>query len=136
MRYSIISNTNKSIREYSMSNFGFGSIKNALSQALEYLPDWKSLNPFDKGQQIDKSFKVILQDLMKQFNMKPGVDYVDNLKDNEQSTDFVALSQKADDLIQGLLTGKIVAISEYSKVSKLGNQFTVKAHFRDIRKSA
>ena len=60
MRYSIISNTNKSIREYSMSNFGFGSIKNALSQALEYLPDWKSLNPFDKGQQIDKSFKVIL----------------------------------------------------------------------------
>jgi hypothetical protein len=50
-------------------------------------------------------------------------------------TIFVALSQKADDLIQGLLTGKIVAISEYSKVSKLGNQFTVRAHFRDIRKS-
>ncbi|QEI40487.1 hypothetical protein BMF77_01056 [Dolichospermum sp. UHCC 0315A] len=119
-----------------MSSFVFYSIKNALSKALESLPDWKSLNPFEKGQQIDKSFKVILQDLMKQFNMKPGVDYVDNLKDNEQSTDFVALSQKADDLIQGLLTGKIVAISEYSKVSKLGNQFTVKAHFRDIRKSA
>jgi hypothetical protein len=102
-----------------MSNFGYYSIKNALSKALESLPDWKSLNPFEKGQQIDKSFKSIFKDLMKQFNMKPGVDYVDNLKDNEQSADFVALSQKADDLIQGLLTGKIVAISdcENSKIN-------------------
>jgi len=73
---------------------------------------------------------------MIQFRMEPGVDYVDNLKDNEQCTDFVALSGRADDLIQGLLTGKIVAISQHSRVSKLGNQFTVKAHFRDLRKSA
>ena len=83
-----------------MSNFGLGSIKNALSQALEYLPDWKKLNPLDKGKVIDKSFKALLEDLMKQFNMKPGVDYVDNLKDNEPITDFVALSKNADDLIQ------------------------------------
>ena len=117
-----------------MSNFGLSSIKNALSQALEYLPDWKNLNYFDKGKVIDKSFKALLEDLMKQFNMKPGVDYVDNLNDNEPITDFVALSKKADDLIQGLLTGKIVAISEYSKVSKLGKDFSVKAHFR--KKSA
>lgn len=47
---------------------------------------------------------------MKQFKMEPGVDYVDNLKDNEPIADFVALSKKADDLIQGLLTGKVVAI--------------------------
>ncbi|MBD2303735.1 hypothetical protein [Nostoc sp. FACHB-190] len=119
-----------------MSNFGFQSIKKALSKALEALPDWKDLNKFEKGQQIDKTFKSILKDLMKQFKMQPGIDYVDNLSDTEQSTDFVALSQKADDLIQGLLTGKIVAISEHSRVSKLGNQFTVKAHFRDTRKSA
>ena len=119
-----------------MSNFGLGSIKNALSQALEYLPDWKNLNYFDKGKVIDKSFKALLEDLMKQFNMKPGVDYVDNLKDNEPITDFVALSKNADNLIQGLLTGKVVAISGHSKVSKLGKEFTVDAHFRDLRKSA
>ncbi|AFY50557.1 hypothetical protein Nos7524_4820 [Nostoc sp. PCC 7524] len=119
-----------------MSHFGFYSIKNALNEALESLPDWKDLNPFEKGQQIDKSFKSIMKDLMHQFKMKPGVDYVDNLSDTEQSTDFVALSQKADDLIQGLLTGKIIAISEHSKVSKLGKKFTVKAHFHDLRKKA
>lgn len=85
---------------------------------------------------IDKSFKAIFQDLMVQFKMKPGVDYVDNLNDNAQSADFVALSRKADDLIQGLLTGKIVAIPAHSRVSKSGNQFLVKAHFRDLRKSA
>ncbi|MFM6007519.1 MAG: hypothetical protein ACKPB7_30385 [Sphaerospermopsis kisseleviana] len=119
-----------------MSNFGYYSIKNALSKALESLPDWKSLNPFEKGQQIDKSFKSILKDLMEQFKMKPGVDYVDNLGDTEPITDFVALSRQADDLLQGLLSGKIVAISEHSRISKLGNQFTVKAHFRDLRKSA
>ncbi|MGL4497884.1 MAG: hypothetical protein ACRCU2_02385 [Planktothrix sp.] len=119
-----------------MSRFGFDSIKNALGNALECLPDWKDLNPFDKGKVIDKSFKAIFQDLMRQFKMKPGVDYVDNLSDNEQSTDFVALSAKADDLIQGLLTGKVVAVSAHSRVNKSGNQFMVKAHFRDLRKSA
>jgi len=117
-----------------MSSFGFDSIKNALGKALEYLPDWKDLKPFDKGDVIDKTFKAIFKDLMEQFNMKPGVDYVDNLRDNEPSTDFVALSKQADDLIQGLLTGKIVAISEHSRVSKLGKEFSVKAHFR--KKSA
>jgi hypothetical protein len=119
-----------------MSNFGCKSIKKALSEALESLPDWRNLNPFQKGQEIDKSFKLILKDLMEQFKMKPGVDYVDKLGDTEPITDFVALSQKADDLLLGLLSGKIVAISEHSRISKLGNQFTVKAHFRDVRKSA
>lgn len=120
----------------SNSSFKFDSIKNALGKALTSLPDWQDLNPFDRGKVIDKSFKAIFKDLMEQFNMKPGVDYVDNLKENEQSTDFVALSEKADDLIQGLLNGKITVVSSHSRVSKLGNQFTVKAYFRDLRKSA
>lgn len=113
-----------------MSSFGFSSIKSALGQALAYLPDWKNLNPFDKGKVIDQSFKSILKDLMNQFQMSPGIDYVDNLKDNEQSTDFVALSKEADNLLIGLLTGKIIAISQHSKVSKSGKGFSVKAHFR------
>ncbi len=119
-----------------MTIFGLDSLKNALSNALECLPDWKDLNPFEKGKVIDKSFKAIFLDLMRQFNMKPGVDYVDNLNDNEQCTDFVALSGEADYLIQGLLTGKIVAISGHVRVSKLGNEFPVKPHFRDLRNSA
>jgi|GEM_PF-1807886 len=119
-----------------VSSFSLYSIKNALGQALESLPTWKSLNPFEKGNVIDKSFKNIMKDLMEQFGLKPGIDYVDNLNSNEQCTDFVALSPKADDLITGLLSGKIVAISAHSRVSKLGNQYTVKAHFRDLRKTA
>jgi hypothetical protein len=117
-----------------MSHFGISLLKNAFSQALECLPDWQDLNPFEKGKVIDKSFKQLMKDLMNQFGMKPGIDYVDNLKDNEPITDFVALSQQADDLIRGLLTGKIIAISGHTRVSKLGNEFTVKAHFR--KKSA
>ncbi|MBD2181372.1 hypothetical protein H6S82_31885 [Planktothrix sp. FACHB-1355] len=113
-----------------MSAFGFDGIKTALSQALEMLPDWQTLNPFDKGKVIDQTFKSILKDLMQQFGMKPGIDYVDNLRDNERSADFVALSKEADDLIIGLLNGKIIAITQHSRVSKLGNKFTVKAHFR------
>ena len=117
-----------------MSTFRINPIKTALSQALEMLPDWKKLNPFDKGKVIDTTFKSILKDLMQQFGMKPGVDYVDNLRDNERCSDFVALSKQADDLIRGLLEGKIIAISEHSRVSKQGNIFTVKVHFR--KKSA
>ena len=117
-----------------MSRFGLDSIKSALGEALGRLPDWQKLNPFDKGKVIDTTFKAIFKDLMQQFGMKPGVDYVDDLKENEQNTDFVALSERADDLIKGLLDGKIVAISSHSRVSKLGNQYKVKAHFRDLRK--
>ncbi len=51
------------------------------------------MNPFQKGTVIDLTFKSVLKDLMNQFWMKPGVDYVDNLKDNEPATDFVALSR-------------------------------------------
>ncbi|MFB2837605.1 hypothetical protein [Floridanema evergladense] len=117
-----------------MSTFGIERIKTALSQALEMLPDWKELKAVQKGTVIDQTFKSLMKDLMQQFGMKPGVDYVDNLKDNERCTDFVALSTKADDLIRGLLNGEIIAISQHSRVSKSGNTFTVKAHFR--RKAA
>jgi len=113
-----------------MSTFGFDRIKTALSQALEGLSDWNQLNRFDKGKVIDKTFKSLMRDLMKQFGMKPGIDYVDNLSDNARSADFVALSQQADELIRGLLDGKIIAISGHSRISKLGNQFEVKDYFR------
>jgi hypothetical protein len=114
----------------SMSTFGFDRIKTALSQALEGLSDWSSLNRLDKGKVIDQTFKSLMRDLMKQFGMQPGVDYVDNLSDNARSADFVALSQQADELIRGLLDGKIIAISGHSRISKLGNEFKVQAHFR------
>jgi hypothetical protein len=117
-------------------DFGFYSIKNALSVALKQLPDFSELNPFQIGNIIDKSFKSILKDLMNQFGLQPGIDYEDNLKDNEPGTDFVALSKKGDDLIRGLLEGKIVAIKAHTRVSKNGTPHIVNAHFRDLRKSA
>jgi hypothetical protein len=117
-----------------MSSFGIGSIKNALSTALNALPDWTNLNNFEKGHTIDKAFKSIFKDLMNQFGMKPGIDYVDSLKENEECTDFVTLSQDADNLLIGLLNGKIVVVREHSRVNKKGNSYTVNAHFR--KKSA
>lgn len=88
------------------------------------------MNPFQKGKVIDVTFKSLLKDLINQFGMKPGIDYVDNLRDNEPATDFVALSEKADQLITGLMQGKIIAINGYVAKSKLGKEYEVKAHFR------
>lgn len=109
-------------------------IKNTLSAALNNLPDFSSLTSFEKGKIIDQSFKSILKDLMNQFKMRPGIDYVDNLRDNEPSTDFVALTKEADELITGLMEGKIIAISGYVRTSKNGFEYQVQAHFR--KKSA
>lgn len=113
-----------------MWQISFEPIKNALSQALESLSDWNQLNYFQKGDVIDNTFKSILKDLMNQFGMTPGIDYVDNLNPNEPCTDFVALSPAADELITGLMEGKIIAVRGYVAKSKLGNEYTVEAYFR------
>lgn len=110
------------------------SIKNALGEALKCLPDFEKLGPFAQGKIIDQTFKSVLKDLMNQFGMRPGIDYVDNLKDNEPSTDFVALSKKADELIIGLMEGRIIAINGHIRKSRNGTEYQVKAHFR--RKAA
>jgi hypothetical protein len=119
-----------------MSRFEFDSIKNSLSNALESLPDWARFSPTEKGYVIDRTFKSILKDLMEQFGMEAKKDYVDNLSDNETSADFVALSKEADELLIGLMRGKIIAISQYSRVSKLGNVHVVQAHFKKVEKAA
>lgn len=110
--------------------FSVEPIKNALVDALNKLqnelPNWSDMTNFVKGKVIDETFKSILKDLMDQFGMKPREDYVDNLKSNEPNTDFVALSQQADELIRGLMEGNIIVISEHNRVSKLGNTYTVK----------
>lgn len=108
-------------------------LKDPLIEALNHVFEFASLDYFEKGKVIDKTFKSIVKDLMDQFGMKPGVDYVDDLNDNEPGTDFVALSEEADDLLRGLMEGRIVAISAHVRTSKLGNEFEVKAHFRKLR---
>ncbi|MGB7708168.1 MAG: hypothetical protein WBL95_01245 [Microcoleus sp.] len=118
-----------------MLTFSVGSVKNALSKALEYLPDFSDMNPFQKGKVIDQTFKSILKDLMNQYGMTPNVDYVDNLRDNEPATDFVALSVRADQLITGLMDGKIIPISGHVRKDKSGNHYQVKAHFRNKKAS-
>ena len=80
------------------------------------------------GSFITQTFKSVLKDLMNQFGMRPGIDYVDNLKDNEPSTDFVALSKEADELIIGLMEGKIIAINGHVRKSRNGTEYQVKAH--------
>ncbi|MBD0389577.1 MAG: hypothetical protein ICV54_24510 [Nostoc sp. C3-bin3] len=119
-----------------MLTFSISEVKNALSKALDYLPDFSQMNHFQKGKVIDLTFKSVLKDLMNQFKMKPGIDYVDSLGENEPATDFVALSQKADQLITGLMEGKIIAIDGYVAKSKLGKEYEVKAHFRSNPKVA
>lgn len=118
-----------------MLSFSVNSVKNALCKALEYLPDFSQMHHFQKGKVIDQTFKSILKDLMNQFGMIPDVDYVDDLRDNEPATDFVALSVRGDQLIRGLMEGKIIAISGYVRKDKLGNPCEVKAHFRNKRAS-
>ena len=113
-----------------MLSFSINSVKNALVQALEYLPDFSQMTSFQNGTVIDQTFKSILKDLMTQFKMKPGIDYVDNLRDNEPATDFVALSERADQLIIGLMDGKIIAVNTHIKKDKQGNPYHVKAYFR------
>jgi hypothetical protein len=119
-----------------MWRWSIWELKDPLIDALNHAFEFASLSNFEKGKIIDKTFKSIVKDLMDQFGMRPGVDYVDNLNDNEPGTDFVALSEEADDLLRGIMEGRIVAISAHSRVSKLGNEFKVKAHFRDLRKAS
>ena len=113
-----------------MLSFSVSSVKNALSQALEYLPDFSQLHHFQKGKVIDQTFKSILKDLMNEFGMIPGKDYIDDLRDNEPAADFVALSERADTLLRGLMEGKIIPISGYVRSNKGGNSYQLKAHFR------
>jgi hypothetical protein len=110
------------------------SVKNALAEALKHLPDFGKLSAFNQGKILDETFKSLLKDLMNQFGMRPGIDYVDNLKDNEPATDFVALTEKADQLITGLMEGKIIAVSGYARKRKDGSEYEVKAYYK--RKSA
>lgn len=115
-----------------MLSFAIDRIKTALERALEALPDWNYLNQLERGTVIDKSFKSFLQDLMNQFGMEAGKDYEGNLAGNAKIADFVVLSERADDLIRGLLEGKIKAInvSGHFRTSKLGNSFEVQPHVR------
>ncbi|MEI6445271.1 MAG: hypothetical protein WCO29_19625 [Nostocales cyanobacterium ELA583] len=106
------------------------SVKNAFFQALSYIPEFVNLEAKDKGKVVDASFKALLKNLMEDFDMIPGVDYEDNLRDNEPAADFVILSDRANVLMKDLLDGKITIVKEHSRVSKTGNTYTVQAHYR------
>jgi len=109
------------------------SVKNAFSQALQSLPEFQSLNVFEKGKVVDANFKSLLRDLMEQFGMKAGEDYEDNLRDNEPAADFVIKSEKANQLIKDLLEGRITVVKEHTRTSKNGTSFVVQAHYRKVK---
>jgi hypothetical protein len=106
------------------------SIKGALSSALESIPKFNSSSYFEKGKIVDKSIKSILKELMDWYGMVPGTDYVDNLRDNEPSTDFVTLTSAADELITGLMNGSVIAISAHSRTNSNGDKYEIQAHLR------
>ncbi|MGY6528851.1 MAG: hypothetical protein ACXITR_02875 [Cyanobacterium sp.] len=108
------------------------SVKNAFSQALQSIPEFLKLDAFEKGKVIDANFKSLVKDLMKDFGMIPGEDYEDNLRGNEPGADFVILSQKANNLMKDLLDGRITVVKEHTRISKIGNTYTVKAHYRKV----
>lgn len=108
------------------------SVKNAFSQALQSIPEFLKLDAFEKGKVVDANFKSLVRDLMKDFGMIVGTDYKDDLRDNEPGADFVILSERANDLMKDLLDGKITVVKKHTKVSKTGNSYTVKAHYRRI----
>lgn len=118
----------------SMFHFGIKLVKNAFAQALRELPDFISLNSLQLGDVVDKSFKSLMKDLMNQFGMQPGKDYLNNLNDNEPASDFVICSLEANDLIKDLLEGRVVVVKEHTRVSKNGKTFTVKAYFKRLPK--
>jgi hypothetical protein len=103
-----------------MWRWSIWDVKNPLIKALNDLSDFARINNFEKDQILDKTFKSIVKDLMVQFRMKPGVNYEDDLNDNEPGTEFVVLSKEADDLLGGLMEGRIVAISAHVRKSKSG----------------
>ncbi|KOR35632.1 hypothetical protein AM228_17060 [Planktothricoides sp. SR001] len=108
------------------------SVKNAFSQALQSIPEFLRLTDTEKGKVVDANFKSLVKDLMQDFGMIPGVDYKDDLRDNEPCADFVILSEKANNLMKDLLDGKITVVKEHTRVSKTGNTYTVNAHYRKI----
>lgn len=118
-----------------MWNVAINSIKGALKKALEALPDFSNLDYLGQGKVIDQTFKSLFKDLMSQFNMQPGIDYEDNLNSNEPCSDFVFLSEKANNLIKDLLDGKITVVKEHTRISSKGNQYIVRAHFKKTPQS-
>jgi len=107
-------------------------VKNAFSEALKVIPGFSNLNTTEKGKIVDANFKSLVKDLMDDFDMIPGEDYEDNLRDNEPGADFVILSPRANNLMKDLLDGKITVVKEHTRVSKTGNTYTVNAHYRRL----
>lgn len=83
------------------------SVKNAFLKALQSIPEFVSLTATEKGKVVYANFKALVKNFMEDFDMIPGVDYKDDLRDNEPGADFVILSERANYLMKNLLDGKI-----------------------------
>jgi hypothetical protein len=118
-----------------MFHVAISSVKNAFARTLQALPDFSNLNYLQLGDVVDKSFKSLMKDLMNQFGMQPGKDYLDTLNSNEPAADFVICSKEANELIKDLLEGRVIVVKEHTRVNKAGKVYTVKAHFKKLPKS-
>ncbi len=99
-------------------------------QALKSLPDFGDLTQLDIGHIVDKTLKSMLRDFLLDYDMKPGEDFIDNLRDNEPSADFVVCSERANLLVKALMENRVSVVREHTRISKTGREYTVQAHFR------
>lgn len=109
-------------------------VKGAFAKALEAIPGFHTLSALKKGDVVDKSFKILMEDLMKQFEMVSGQDYVENLRNNEPGADFVICSNSANELIKDLLEGRVIVVKEHTKFDENGNTVTIKPYFKRLSK--
>lgn len=119
------------------------SVKNAFFQALQSIDEFRKETATGKGDIVDANFKSMLKDLMDQFGMTPGVDYLDyrdndntdqdTLRPNEPGADFVIYSEEANNLLKDLLVGNITVVKEHTRVYKSGKIVTIDAHYRRLR---
>ncbi|KHG39419.1 MULTISPECIES: hypothetical protein [Aphanizomenon] len=115
-----------------MKQYPVGRAKQAFLQALRKINNENMLSEQEIGKIIDKTIKLLFEDLMKHFHMKPNQDYVpvSQLPDNAKVTDFVFVSENAQEILEGLFEGKIEIVQAHLRRDKHGNYISVPAYLR------
>jgi hypothetical protein len=114
-----------------MLHVAVSSIKSIFTEALKLIPDFQYLSPPEKGNIVDRSIKSLFEDLMKNFGLKPYEDYIplNDLPNNAPGTDFV-VSEKAQEILEGLFEGRIEIVKAHIKITKNGKVVEVAAYTR------
>jgi len=116
-----------------MFKYSLSDVRNAFLSALQSIPFFNQLTATDKGKVVDANFKSMMEDLATDAGFQAGVDYDDNLSEIEPGADFVVYNPEFNQLIKNLMSGKVIAVREHTRVYSDGTTTTVKAHFKTIK---